>query len=494
MSRMIGTQRDASADLFLRIVLLFGLVAVLPLSHAAAETASLPDPRQMKFEPVTFSPPDVERLVLENGLVVFLLEDHELPLVTVSAMMRTGSWLDPDEKTGLAGLTGHLMRTGGSAKMSAKQVDEELERIAAGISFSIGEESGSATLDVLKKDLRTGLQIFADLLRTPAFETERVELAKLQAIEGIRRRQDQPGSIAAREFAKLIYGPTHPYARESTVESITKITRDDLAEFHRRTIHPNGMIVGVSGEFDKAAMLALLRETFGDWARGDVPKLTMPPVQPASSVQSKMLVHYVGKETSQAHLRAGSLTIKETHPDYPALAIVNDILGGAGFRSRLFKDVRTNRGLAYSVGSRLQANVYEQGLWYMRAETKLASAQEVIGRFVDNMERMRKEPVTAEELEEAKESFVNAFVFSFASSASIVARQVDLEYDGLPKDWLQQLRDKVVKLTKEDLLRVAQTHLHPERMNVLAVGSPAALSKALAGFGDVKEIKLPPEG
>lgn len=422
MSRRIGRPIDAGPRLLVRIVLLFGLMAMLPLSHAAGETASLPDPRQMKFEPVTFTPPDVERLVLDNGLVVFLLEDHELPLVTVSAMMRTGSWLDPAEKTGLAGLTGNLMRTGGSAKMSAKQVDEELERIAAGISFSIGEESGSATLDVLKKDLRTGLRIFADLLRTPAFESERVELAKLQAIEGIRRRQDQPGSIAAREFAKLMYGPTHPYARESTVESITKITRDDLAEFHRRTIHPNGLIVGVSGDFDKQELLALLRETFGDWAKGDVPTLTLPPVQPASTNQSKMLVHYVGKETSQAHLRAGSLTIKETHPDYPALAIVNDILGGSGFRSRLFKDVRTNRGLAYSVGSRLQANVYEQGLWYMRAETKLASAQEVIGRFVDHVERMRREPVTAEELEEAKESFVNSFVFSFASSASIVAQ------------------------------------------------------------------------
>ena len=259
MSRMIQTQIDSMQRLLVLIMLVLGILAVLPLGSAMAETSVLPDPRQMKFEPVTFTPPDVERLVLENGLVVFLLEDHELPLVTVSAMMRTGSWLDPAEKTGLAGLTGNLMRTGGSAKMSAQRVDEELERIAAGISFSIGEESGSATLDVLKKDLETGLRIFADLLRTPAFESERVELAKLQAIEGIRRRQDQPGSIAAREFAKLMYGPAHPYARESTVESITKITRDDLAEFHRRTIHPNGLIVGVSGDFDKEAMVALLR-------------------------------------------------------------------------------------------------------------------------------------------------------------------------------------------------------------------------------------------
>ena len=247
MSRVTRRETDVTHRWLARTLFMLGILTLLTMSGAPADASEFQDPRQMKFEPVTFTPPDAERMVLENGLVVFLLEDHELPLVTVSAMMRTGSWLDSAEKTGLAGLTGNLMRTGGSAKMSAQRVDEELERIAAGISFSIGEESGSATLDVLKKDLETGLRIFADLLRAPAFESERVELAKLQAIEGIRRRQDQPGSIAAREFAKLMYGPAHPYARESTVESITKITRDDLAEFHRRTIHPNGLIVGVSG-------------------------------------------------------------------------------------------------------------------------------------------------------------------------------------------------------------------------------------------------------
>jgi predicted Zn-dependent peptidase len=294
--------------------------------------------------------------------------------------------------------------------MSADEVDEELERLAANLSIGFGKESGSASLDVLKKDLKRGLQIFADLLRTPAFEAGRVELAKLQALEGIRRRQDNPGSVAGREFAKLLYGPQHPSARETSVASISGITRDDLLAFHKRTVQPNGIILGVTGDFEKGAMLALLREVFGDWPKGTVPELTIPEV-PAAEAQTGA-VRFINKETSQTHLRVGHLSIRETDPDYVAVSIANDILGGSSFRSRLFNDVRTKRGLAYSVGSGLRAGVHDQGVWLMRAETKLPSTQEVVNRFVANMERLRGEPVTDAELEEAKEAYVNSFVFS----------------------------------------------------------------------------------
>lgn len=457
---------------------------------SAAEFASN-DPRTMRFPTVEFNPPDAERVVLENGMVVYLLEDHELPLVTINATLRTGSWLDPADKVGLAGMTGAVMRTGGSASMSPDEVDEELEQLAASMSIGFAKESGSASLDVLKKDLKRGLQIFADLLRRPAFEQSRVELAKLQALEGIRRRQDSPGSIVGREFAKLLYGPTHPSARETSVRSIDGITREDLVAFHQRTVHPNGIILGVTGDFEKADMLALLRDVFGDWAKGNVPAVTIPPVSETDAKTG--LVRFVNKDTSQTHLRVGHLTIKETDPDYVAVAIANDILGGSSFRSRLFNDVRTKRGLAYSVGSGLRASVYDEGVWLMRAETKLSSTQEVVNRFVANMERMRNEPVSDTELEEAKEAYVNSFVFSFTSASSIVGRLMDLEYDGLPKDWLQQIRDKVVKLTKEDIQRAAKAHFNPERLRILAVGSGEALSKVLASFGEVKEITLVPE-
>jgi len=468
------------------------IAMTLPVLTAGAGNLALGDPRTMTFEPVEFSPPDPERVVLDNGMVVYLLEDHELPLISLSATIRTGGWLDPADKIGLAGLTGVVMRTGGGGGLTAEQVDEELEQFAGDLGISMGRQAGGASLDVLSKDLRRGLQIFAGLLRQPAFEPARVELAKLQAIEGIRRRQDSPGSIVSREFVKQLYGPEHPSARESTIESITRITRDDLAAFHQRTVHPNGIILGVTGDFDRAVMLALLRATFGDWRKGDVPELKIPDVPEEAGGHS--VIRFVSKETSQTHLRVGHLTIKENDPDYVPFAIANDILGGSSFRSRLFNDVRTKRGLAYSVGSRVNTGMHDQGVWLMRAETKLPSTQEVISRFVANIERMRTELVTDEELAEAKEAYVNSFVFSFTSPSAIVNQFIELEYDGLPKDFLQQLRARVVALTKEDLLAAAKKHFHPDRLTIVAVGPGETLPKLLSRFGEVKEIKLVPEG
>ncbi|MGH7255411.1 MAG: M16 family metallopeptidase, partial [Nitrospirales bacterium] len=297
----------------------------------------------MHFEPVEFHAPEPERLTLDNGMVVYLLEDHELPLVTITAKIQAGGWLDPADKVGLAGIAGTTMRTGGTARMSAEEVDEELDRLAAHISVGMGVESGSATLDVLKKDLDRGLRIFADILRTPAFDPARVELAKLRAIEGIRRRQDQPGVIAGMEFAKMMYGADHPYARESTVESVSRLTREDVVRFHAHTLHPNGIILGVTGDFERDRILDALRDVFGDWKPGDVPSITWTPAggDPGSNgktgIASKKTVRLVGKVTSQTHLRVGHPSIKETHPDYAALSVLNDILGGSSFRSRLFR-------------------------------------------------------------------------------------------------------------------------------------------------------------
>ena len=494
-----------------RVTFLLGAIWILLTAvvsvGAEVRTSAVLDPRQMRFDPVQFTPPEPERVVLPNGLVVYLLEDHELPLITMTATMRVGSWLDPTDQVGLASVTGITMRTGGTQQMTPEQLDEQLEHLSAQLSVGIGVEAGAAMLDVLKKDFRVGLGIFADVLRRPRFDASRVELEKLQAMEAIRRRQDRPQSIAAREFTKLLYGPTHPLARESSIETIRRITREDVLAFHKRYLHPNGIILGVTGDFERGPMLAALTEVFGDWTKGDVPEIVYPkrderedarnaterPVAPSARADQR-IVRFIGKTTSQAHLRVGHLTLKEQDPDYPALALLNDILGGGSFRSRLFQDVRTRLGLAYSVGSTLRAGTREQGVWVVRAETKVASAQDVVARVVTNLEQITKQSVTDDELEEAKEAFVNSFVFSFTSPSSIVSRLISLEYDGLPKDFLQRLRDEVMKLTKEDLLRVAKTHLHPNRLKILAVGPPETLGQVLSGFGAVEEIKLPPEG
>jgi zinc protease len=465
--------------------LLFALLLIPVVRLYAAEEAMV-DPRKLTFDTVEFVPPEPERVVLNNGLVVYLLEDHELPLITIGALLRTGSWLDPPDKVGLAALTGTVMRTGGGGGLSAADVDDELAQFAGRVNITIGRQSGSASLDVLKKDVGRGLQIFAGLLRTPAFAPAQVDLAKLQAIERIRRREDEPESIASREFLKLLYGRSHPTARESSIESIGRISRDDLIAFHHNTIHPNGIILGVTGDFARDEMVAALLDVFGDWEPGTVPEVTIADV-PTNEAE-RAVIHFVNKDTSQTHLRVGHLSIKEDDSDYVPLAIANEILGGDAGVGRIYTEVRSKRGLAYSVGSELNTGMFDQGMWLLWAETKLSSTTEVLGEMVAHIERISSELVSDEELARSKDAYVNSSVFDVSSAAKIVSRCVKLEYDGLPKDFFLQLRGKVLRISKHDVLAAAKKYLRLDRLKIIAVGSGGALPKALSAFGNVQSL------
>jgi len=476
------------------VVILLAAVLFAPLAFSAELTSTLGNPRTMKFDPVTFTIPEVERIVLENGIIVYLLPDPELPLVTVSAMIRTGAIYEPPDKVGLAALTGTVMRTGGTARMTGDQIDEELEFLAANVAIGIGSESGTASLDILKKDLEQGLAIFADMLRAPAFEPAKVELARRQALEAIRRRPDSPAGVAGREFRKLLYGADHPLGRESTIETVSRITREDLVAFHRQYFTPTGLILGVTGDFEKPAMLDALRKTFGDWKSQPVTLPAISPVTASPAAGSSRSVNILSRDLTQTHLRVGNLSVKEDDPDFFALALLGDILGGNSFTSRLFQDVRSRQGLAYSVGSRLVPGNLGPGAFILYALTKGSSTHQALASMLDHMERLRQEPVTDDELKFAKDAFLNSFVFSFADAGLIVSRLMSLEYYGLPKDFLQRFRDSVVKLTKEDLLRVARKHLHPDRVVILAVGKDDDFEKPLSTFGQVRHLPLKPGG
>jgi len=464
------------------------LVLWVPLRTAYATEPALIDPRTLTFKAIEFVPPEPDRVVLENGMVIYVLEDHELPLITIDALMRTGSWLDPPDKVGLAALTGNVMQTGGGGGLSAAEVDDELAQFAGRMTIAIGRQSGSASLDVMPKDLQQALRLFAGVLRTPAFDPARVDLAKLQAMERIRRREDEPEAIASREFTKLLYGPGHPIARESSIESVGRIRREDLIAFHQNTIHPNGIILGVTGDFIKDEMVASLRQAFGEWQRGPAPEVKIDDVPESEAAEA--VIHFISKDTSQTHLRAGRLSVKETDADYIPLLVANDILGGNSLIGRLFNEVRTKRGLAYSVGSELSTGTYNQGMWLVWAETKLPSTKEVLGQLVSNIERMRTEPVSDAELTQAKDSYANSSVFDVSSSSKIVGQLMKLEYDGLPKDFSQQLREKILTVSKEDILAVGRKYLRGDHLKIVAVGSGETLSEELSTFGNVKEISL----
>lgn len=459
------------------------------LAAAPAPTATeFPDPRAMTFSPPVFQPPKAERMVLSNGMILYLLEDHELPLLRMEVILKTGSIYEPAEKIGLAGLTGAIMRTGGTKHHSGNEVDEIIDMMAADLSVGITADAGGAWLDVLKKDFDAGLSLFADILMNPVFEEEKLQIAKNNAIEVIRRRNDRPSSIASREFNKQIYGADHPYGREATEETIRSITREDLIDFHQKYFSPNNMMIGVTGDFDKKEIVAKIEKAFAGWKKK---KIDLPKVPPVVE-RKEGGVYAIARPITQTQIRIGHLGIKQNNPDFFAVSILDDILGGGGLTSRLFRDVRTQRGLAYSVGSVFRPGNFERGVFIAYGETRVDTTHQAISTILDHIRRIRQEPVTDEELNRAKESFLNSFIFSFSSPAQIVSRQMSLEYYGLPSDFLERYRDNVAKVTKEDILRVAKKYLHPDQLVILAVGDDGKFDQPLSSLGKVTQIQLTP--
>ncbi|MCI0526145.1 MAG: insulinase family protein, partial [Nitrospira sp.] len=274
------------------------------------------NPRTMTFSPIQFQPPKTERVVLDNGMVLYLLEDHELPLIKIEALIKSGSMYEPPDKIGLAGLTGSVMRTGGTRRMNGDQVDGILEFLAADINSSIGLDAGFLSLNVLAKDFDQGFELFLEILRYPAFDEKKLDLAKKQAIEGIRRRNDSPSSIASREFLKLVYGPTHPYAREVTVKTVSSVNRGDLVDFHQKYYHPNSIILGITGDFRKKEMIHKIKKAFGSWKKQKVEFSQVPPVE----LRYQPSVNYIDRDLTQTHLRIGHLGIRQDNPDFFALS------------------------------------------------------------------------------------------------------------------------------------------------------------------------------
>jgi predicted Zn-dependent peptidase len=267
------------------------------------------------------------------------------------------------------------------------------------------------------------------------------------------------------------------------MESLGRISREDLIAFHKKTIHPNGIILGVTGDFTRDEMVASLLDAFGDWETGKVPEVKIAEVP--KSEADRAVIHFINKDTSQTHLRVGHLSIKKDDPDYAPLAIANDILGGESGASRLFNEVRTRRGLAYSVGSELSTGVFDDGMWVLWAETKRPSTTEVLEEMVAGIERISSELVSDEELAASKEGYMHSSVFDVSSASKIVSRLMKLEYEGLPDDFFLQLRERILHVSKHDVLAVAKKYLRLDRLKIMAVGSGGALSKVLPPIANV---------
>jgi len=435
-------------------------------------------------------PPVPQRVELDNGMVVYLLEDHELPIIDIVARIRTGAIYEPADKVGLADITGTVMRTGGTTSRTGDELDEILENLAASVEVGISDDSGSASMSVLKEDLDTGLSILADVLMNPAFREDKIELSKLQHRSAISRRNDDASDITAREFRKLIYGAESPYARTTEYNTINSITRGDMVAFHKKHFRPNNVILGVLGDFDSEVMLTKIKEAFKEWEPAEV---ELPPKPEVPEEYAKKLALVDKDDVNQTNIRMGHIGWLRKNEDYPSLVVMCQILG-VGYSSRLINSIRVEKGLAYFVGNNYGAGYDVPGVFLIACGTKSESTVTAIEAILKEVERMRTEEVTDEELKQAIDGFMNSSVFDYDTKGEILTRALRYEYYDYPQDFVEQLMAGIRKVTKADVKRVADEYLHPDKFTLIAVGKTSDFDKPLSVFGDVIEvdISIPP--
>ena len=474
------------------MLLVIGLAACIG-SAAPPAAAQVSSWQQIQVPPLpAFKPQEPKRIKLPNGLVIFLQEDHELPLIDGVVRIRGGSRSEPANKVGLVDLYGEVWRTGGTKNQTGDQLDDFLEIRAAKVETDGIADSTTISWSCLKGDFTDVFKVVSGLLREPEFRADKLDLAQKEYFDSISRRNDEPGEIASRESTKLAYGPRNPYARVAEYATVAAVTREDLVAWHKRYVQPNNMIVGVVGDFDSVQMEATLREAFGALPAGppaDAPDIKFDPSKPGYYLVSKA-------DVNQSSIRMVELGTTRRNPDYYAIQVFNEAFGG-GFSSRLFRNIRTLKGLAYGVGGGIGTAFDHSGITRLSVGTKSASTVESIQAIYDEIDNLAKNPFSTEEIQQAKDSILNSFVFNFDSPDKVLRERMAYEFYGYPPDFLEQFRAGVEKVTPEDVARVAPKYLHKDQLAVLVVGNPAEFGKALTSLGPVNNVDIaipPPPG
>jgi zinc protease len=468
---------------FTVIMLLAGTLAAQippPAGAHAAPAAVIQSYKDLKYpqlRPIKI--PDVATFTLPNGMRLYLLENHELPIVRGSALVRTGNLFDPADKIGLATITGMVIRSGGTKNKSGDQLDVQLENIAASVETSIDESFGSASFSCLKENTDEVLGVFHDVLTMPGLRQDKIDLAKTELRSSISRRNDEPHAIAEREFDSIVYGRDTPYGWQMEYATIDRIARLDIVQFYERYFFPANVMLAVIGDFSVAEMKAKLESRFADWAVKQPP---VPPFPPVTAKPAPGIFVATKTDVTQAFLTLGHLGGELRDKDFPALEEMADILGG-GFHSRLFQRVRTQLGYAYDVSAGWGANYDHPGLFEISGSTKSSSATDTIKVMRQEIEKIRTTEVEPEELESAKQRVANSFVFNFDTLAKTLNRVLRYDYYGYPRDFIHQYQRGIELVTRQDVLRAARERINPKNLTVVAVGNSQEFGASLATLG-----------
>ena len=490
MKHLTGrNQRQNKTSALRRGLSLLALAGILPTAACATAPEGpdiAPHPAQLKFSELSFTPPEAARArsVLSNGTPVYVVEDPSLPLVDLQVIIRVGAYLVPVGKEGVAEAVGSQIRAAGVEDRSPESFDEEVAFLAADMSTSIGNTQGNASFNCLTKDIEQVMELFFHMLRKPAFDQKRLEIYRSQVLQNLARRNDSTNSIESREWQRLLRGPEHFTNDKVTKGVVEGITREDLTAFHLKHFHPGNFIISVSGDVKRERVLALLEKHLAGWKSqgGEAAKI------PAPGVPASPGVYMVDKpDVNQGRVGIGHIGVKRDHPDYFALRVMNHILGGGGFVSRIMSRVRSDEGLAYTARSSYDFGVYHPGIFRAYFQSKSESVAHAATLVLEEIEKIRTTPVKKAEIDNARNYMVEVFPRFFASASQVAGTFANEEFTGRSSDFFATYRDRIRAVTPAEILRVAKKHLVPEKLIILIVGNSKDI---LAGDPDKPQFSI----
>ena len=446
-------------------------VAIVALAAVAQADSKFLARHESKRLP-RIKPPKVKVRVLENGVRMYLLEDHTIPVVKVGALLKVGNIYEPADKVGLAALTGSLMRSGGAGDLKPEEFDKALDDLGSKLGAGIGQETGTAGLEILSGDLKDGLALLFDMLFKPRFDPGRLAVAKHKMLEALRREDDDPGSLAGYKYSQLVYGKFSPWARRPDRRTISNVSVGDIRDFHAKYYRTDNLILTAAGDFKVDDFVKVVEKMTKGASDGEI---AFPEVEQVKLVYESK-AEDIGKPLTQAFIRMGHLSIKRWNPDKYALFLADDILGASGFMSRLVKDVRAKRGMAYAIWSSVAIGT-DYGLFTIGVNTKANNAQGVIGIVREHMERMVNGDITQEELDLAKQSILSQLIFQFDMPFKVVSQQARFHFYGYPENYWKIYSDRIASCTLDQVKAAAKKYFRPGDLEILIVGPAISFGK-----------------
>ena len=470
--------------LYFMAISFFGLV--LRNAYAMTKDAIPILEKLEKREVLHVSTPPFVKGKLPMGIRYYMLQDDTSKIVHIFAIFAGGGLYEPLEKKGLAAFTLALMRIGGAGRLSGDDIDKKLDELGSSVTLTDSGEYMLAELVCRSEYLKETMEIFLDILFTPRFEENKFDLVKLQTLSSIKRREDSPSTLAKIGFSSVVYGKNSPWGAYPTTQTADNISMEDVKEWHKRFFYPKNMILAISGDFSKRFALHVLKSY--DNYPSEVQSLPTLP-EPTSYDAANLAV--IDKDITQSTVMIGHEGTSRYNPDKYALIVMNNILGGAGFKSRLPSKIRVSEGLAYTVKSDYVFGPSEgAGLFYVTAATKNDTVYDAIKIAVSEIESIKEKGVTADELEASRSSILNRLVFEYQTPHDTVFALARFSFYGYPDNYFEEYANNIAKLTVNDVNNVANKYLFPDKLKIVVVGPWNMIQPTLKGLGNVTLLSI----